>query len=119
MLNTSPKASPEVPASKNIEKPLEEDLKEEIKTSTSIRSLINKLSKVKNIKSNEGKDIDTADIVVLLEDLMTTNEIVDLQNKMEQYEKYITGNYGLRDKVKQLVESIVESKLSRIKPKQD
>ena len=106
MFKTTPKAPVDVPEIKNTEK----DFGEEIGASPTIMSLINKLSKVKNIQSSEGKDIDTKDIVVLLEDLMMTNEIVDLQNKLSQYEKYITRNYGLRDKVKQLV----ENKISRI-----
>ncbi len=106
MFKTTPKAPVDVPEIKNMAK----DFGEEIGASPTIMSLINKLSKVKNIQSSEGKDIDTKDIVVLLEDLMMTNETVDLQNKLSQYEKYITRNYGLRDKVKQLV----ENRISRI-----
>jgi hypothetical protein len=99
MFKSTPQTPMDIPKSKNMDKLLSMEVKE----SPTIMSLINRLSGVKYIQSSDGKDINTADIVVLLEDLMSTNKIADLQNKMEQYEKYITRNYGLRDKVKALV----------------
>ena len=42
---------------------------------------------------------------------MMTNKVADLESKLSEYRAYITANYGLREKVVQLV----ENRISKIK----